>query len=369
MGNRMKRRASFIAAIAAAGMVLAACGGDSGAGDENTDGAFPTPNGGEVRLYNWTDYIDPELLKEFTEETGIKVVLDTFDSNETMLAKLQAGGTGYDVVVPSDYAVKQMIDLGLAIDIKVNTFPNAGNIKDNLVDVYWDPGRSYSAPYMYGTTGIAVNTKNADAAAIKSWKDFFAADDLTAVDVLKDQTEVVSAALRAVGVPTVDLCTTDKTKYAAAQKLLENFKPKIINSDGGIERMTKESSIVRMAWNGSAHRMTVEVPEIKYVYPAEGLNLWADNFVVPVGAPNVDNAKIFINWMMGAEAAAKASNFSGYDNGIKGSDAFMDESLKTDPAVVMSAEATALASPTPNCDLEARDLYTEVFTTWITSQG
>ena len=374
MASNKRRRASYVAALAAAGaLLLSACGGettaDSGAGEATAAaGAFPTSGSGEVHLYNWTDYIDPEQLKAFTAETGIEVILDGYDSNETLLAKIQSGATGYDVLVPSDYMVAQMIDLGLLENIGVNTFPNAGNIKDNLVDVYWDSGRSYSAPYMYGTTGIGCNfAAEPGCANITSWKDYFTSG-LDKMDSLKDQVEVVSAALRATGVPAADLCTTDKAKYAAAEELLAGFKPDVIESDGGIERVVAGTSNVRHAWNGSVHRMTVEVPDVQFIYPSEGLNLWADNFVVPVGAPNLDNAKIFINWMMEPKNAAWASNFSGYDNGIKGSDEFMDEALKTDPAVIVPADKVALLSPTPNCGEEARDLYTQVFTTWQGNQ-
>jgi spermidine/putrescine transport system substrate-binding protein len=374
MASNKRRRASYVAALAAAGaLLLSACGGettaDSGAGEATAAaGAFPTSGSGEVHLYNWTDYIDPEQLKAFTAETGIEVILDGYDSNETLLAKIQSGATGYDVLVPSDYMVAQMIDLGLLENIGVNTFPNAGNIKDNLVDVYWDSGRSYSAPYMYGTTGIGCNfAAEPGCANITSWKDYFTSG-LDKMDSLKDQVEVVSAALRATGVPAADLCTTDKAKYVAAEELLAGFKPDVIESDGGIERVIAGTSNVRHAWNGSVHRMTVEVPDVQFIYPSEGLNLWADNFVVPVGAPNLDNAKIFINWMMEPKNAAWASNFSGYDNGIKGSDEFMDDALKSDPAVIVPADKVALLSPTPNCGEEARDLYTQVFTTWQGNQ-
>lgn len=374
MASNKRLRASYIAALAAAGaLLLSACGGEStaggGAGDETPSaGAFPTAGTGEVHVYNWTDYIDPEELKRFTSETGIKVVLDTYDSNETLLAKLQAGATGYDVIVPSDYMVAQMTDLGLLQNIGVNTFPNGANIKANLKDVYWDKGRSYTAPWMYGTTGIACNTTAEPGCAnIKSWKDYFTAG-LPKMDSLKDQLEVVSAALRATGVAAADLCTTDKAKYLAAQELLAGFKPAVIDSDSGIERVVAGTSNVRHAWNGSTHRMKAEVPSVEYIYPSEGLNLWADNLAVPVGAPNLDNAKIFINWMMDPKSAGKESNFSGYDNGITGSDAFMDDSLKSDPAVVVPADKVALLSPSPNCGEDARALYTQVFTTWQDSQ-
>jgi spermidine/putrescine transport system substrate-binding protein len=374
MVSNKRHRASYVAALAAAGaLLLSACGGettaDSGAGESTAAaGEFPTSGSGQVNLYNWTDYIAPEQIKEFTTDTGIEVVLDTYDSNETMLAKIQAGATGYDVLVPSDYMVQQMVDLGLLQNIGVSSFPNGGNIKGNLVDVYWDPGRNYSAPWMYGTTGIACNFKAEPGCAnIKSWKDYFTAG-LPKMDSLKDQVEVVSAALRATGVPAADLCTTDKAKYLAAEELLAGFKPAVIDSDAGIERVVAGTSNVRHAWNGSTHRMTVENPDVQFIYPSEGLNLWADNLVVPVGAPNLDNAKIFINWMMDPKNAAGASNFTGYDNGITGSDAFMDQALKDDPAVIIPADKLALITPVPNCGEDARALYTQVFTTWTTGQ-
>ncbi len=374
MGNIKRRRASYAAAIAAAtALLLTACGGSSTSGTPtaaDTSAAFPTSGSGEVHLYNWTDYIDPEQLTAFTAETGIKVILDTFDSNETLLAKLQSGATGYDVVVPSDYMVAQMIELNLLQKVEPATFPNGKNIKPNLLnDIYWDAGRHYSAPWMYGTTGIACNTTaEPKCANIKSWHDYFTAG-LPKMDSLKDQVEVVSAALRATGVAPADLCTTDKSKYAAAADLLKGFKPAVIDSDSGIERVIAGTSNVRHAWNGSTHRMKDKVPGVEYIYPSEGLNLWADNLVVPVGAPNLDNAKIFINWMMDPAHAGAESNFSGYDNGITGSDAFMSDSLKSDPAVVVPADKTALISAVPPCGQDARDLYTQVFTTWLGEQN
>ena len=369
MRTTSRTRASILAAaLAASTLILSACGGSSKSGGDAA-APFPTAGSGEVHLYNWTDYIDPEQLKAFTAETGIKVVLDTFDSNETALAKLQSGATGYDVVVPSDYMVKQMIDLNLLQKVEPNSFPNGKNIKPAMLnDVYWDAGRHYSAPYMYGTTGIACNTKaEPRCSEIKSWHDWFTIG-LPKMDSLKDQVEVVSAALRATGTAAADLCTTDKAKYLAASDLLKGFKPAVVDSDSGIERVVAGTSNVRQAWNGSTHRMTVKIPEVEYIYPSEGLNLWADNFVIPVGAPNLDNAKIFINWMLDPKNIAAESNFTGYDNGITGSDAFMDAALKADPAVVVPADKQSLISAVPPCGQDARDLYTQVFTTWLSEQ-
>jgi spermidine/putrescine transport system substrate-binding protein len=390
--SRTRRRIGALTAIGIVGaMALAACGGETTVGDAGSAAAsaapatsavasaaasaagsaapsaapavaFPTPNGGELNLYNWTDYISPELLKRFESETGIKVNLDNYDSNETMLAKLQAGGANYDVIVPSDYMVKQMIELKLLEEVDPSTFPNGQYIKPEFLNVYFDQGRKYTAPYMYGTTGIAYDPTKTTG-PVTSWVDFFAKDNVAAgkVGTLNDQVEVIHAALRAVGSKP---CSTDKADYIKVEALLNDWKPNVavINSDGVIGRMASGEQTMHMMWNGAFHRAKADNPGLEYVYPTEGLNLWQDNFAVPVGAQNLDNAKIFINWMMDPKNIAEATNFVGYNNGITGSDAFFDKALAADPAVVPSAEQAALATPTEGCSVEAVDLYDQVWT-------
>lgn len=369
-----KRKATLLAIAAVSSLLLSACGGETTTGTgtsgdtEAVATAFPASASGTLHLYNWTDYIDPALLKKFTDETGIEVVLDVFDSNETLLAKLQAGATGYDVIMPSDYMVAQMIELGMLQKVDVASFPNGKNIAPEFMDVYFDPGRQYTAPYMYGTTGIACNTKLEPACAdIKSWKDLFTGNYKN-VNALKDQVEVVSAALRATGTNSDDLCTTDKSKYAAAEKMLSGFKPDVIDNDGGNERMITGESHIRMSWNGDTHRMKMENPDIAFIYPSEGLNFWSDHMAIPVGAPNPDAAKVFMNWMMEPANMAQASNFSGYNNAILGTATLLADELKNDPSVVVPEDAKTLLSPLPNCGEEARALYTQVFTSWLDSQ-
>jgi spermidine/putrescine transport system substrate-binding protein len=374
MSVKNKRRASFAAILAAGALLLSACGGESTATDEASApataaaGEFPTTGTGVVNLYNWTDYIDPALLEKFTAETGIEVILDVFDSNETLLAKLQSGATGYDVIMPSDYMVQQMVELGMLQNVDVASFPNGQFIAPEFMDVYFDPGRAYTAPYMYGTTGIACNTKlEPECENIKSWNDLFTGN-FANVNALKDQVEIVSAALRATGVAVADLCTTDTAKYIAAEELLAGFKPAVIDNDGGNERMITGQASIRTSWNGDFHRMKMENPDIIFIYPSEGLNFWSDHMAIPVGAPNLDNAKIFMNWMMDPANMGAASNFSGYNNAITGSFDFMSDELKNDPAVIVPEESKALLSPIPNCGEDARALYTQVFTTWLDSQ-
>ncbi len=385
--NTARRRIGGVLAIGVAGVLaLAACGGETTVGGEAPAASdapaasapastaaseaaseapavdFPTPNGGEVNLYNWTDYISPELLKRFEAETGITVNLDNYDSNETMLAKLQAGGANYDVIVPSDYMVKQMVELGLLEAVAPSSFPNGANIKPEFLDVYFDQGRQYTAPYMYGTTGIAYDPTKTSS-PVTSWADFFAADNPAAgkVGTLNDQVEVIHAALRAVG---AQPCSTDKADYIKVEELLKNWKPAVavINSDGVIGRMASGEQTMHMMWNGAFTRAQADKPELEYVYPTEGLNLWQDNFAIPVGAQNMDNAKIFINWMMDPKNIGEATNFVGYDNGITGSDAYMTPELASNPAVIIPEESKALATPTEGCPVEAIDLYDQVWT-------
>lgn len=383
--NRWKNRrpSGILLALGLTGiMALSACGGETtvGGGGEASSapassaaasdaaspeapaGDFPTPNGGELNLYNWTDYISPELLDRFESETGITVNLDNFDSNETMLSKLQAGGANYDVIVPSDYMVAQMIELGLLQEVDPASFPNGQYIKPEFMDVYFDPGRKYSAPYMYGTTGIAYDPTKTGV-EITSWADFFDADSPAAgkIGTLNDQVEVVHAALRAVG---SQPCSTNRDDYVKVEELLAGWKPgvAVINSDGVIGRMASGEQTMHMMWNGAFTRAQADNPNLQYVYPAEGINLWSDNFAVPVGAQNVDNAKIFINWMMDPANIGEATNFVGYDNGITGSSEFMTAELGANPAVVIPEEFKALAQPTPGCPVEAIDLYDQVWT-------
>lgn len=380
---RNRRASGIMLAFGLTGVLaLSACGGETtvGGGAETSSAPassaapaddaspeapaadFPTPNGGELNLYNWTDYISPDLIDRFESETGITVNLDNYDSNETLLSKLQAGGANYDVIVPSDYMVAQMIELGLLQEVDPAAFPNGQYIKPEFLDVYFDPGRLYTAPYMYGTTGIAYDPTKTGV-EVTSWADFFDADSPAAgkIGTLNDQVEVIHAALRAVG---AQPCSTNREDYVKVEELLTAWKPgvAVINSDGVIGRMASGEQTMHMMWNGAFTRAQADNPNLEYVYPAEGITLWSDNFAVPVGAVNVDNAKIFINWMMDPANIGEATNFVGYDNGITGSSEFMTAELGSSPAVVIPDEFKALATPVPGCTVEAIDLYDQVWT-------
>ncbi len=320
--------------------------------------------GGELNLYNWTDYISEDLLARFSEETGIAVNLSNYDSNETMLATLAAGATGYDVIVPSDYIIPQLIDQDLIQPIDAFALENAANIDPAFLDPYFDVGRVYTAPYLYGTTGLAVDTSQVPEPPT-SWAEFFAVPEGSdgSIGMMNDQIEVIHAVLRAVG---AQPCSTDPADYAAAEELLDAFKPavSVINSDGIIERMASGENSIHMEWNGAAYRSSLENPNLVYVYASDGLTLWQDNFAVPAGAPNLEQAKVFINWMMDPQNIAEATNWNAYGNAIVGSDAFVDDDLASSPMVVPSAEQLSYAAPVETCPLEATDLYDRLWTSF-----
>ena len=320
--------------------------------------------GGEVNLYNWTDYISEDLLARFSQETGIKVNLSNYDSNETMLATLAAGGTGYDVIVPSDYIIPLLIEQELIQPIDAHAMENAAHIDPAFLNPYFDAGRVYTAPYLYGTTGLAVDTSQVPVPPT-SWAEFFAVPEGShgSIGMMSDQVEVVHAVLRAVDAAP---CSTNPADYARAEELLDDFKPavSVINSDGIIERMAAGENSIHMEWNGAAYRSSLENPNLVYVYPSDGLTLWQDNFAVPTGAPNFEQAQVFINWMMDPANIAEATNWNAYGNAIVGSDASVDAELASSPMVVPGSQELSYAAPVESCPIEAIDLYDRLWTSF-----
>jgi spermidine/putrescine transport system substrate-binding protein len=319
----------------------------------------------KLNFYNWSNYFPPDLLKVFTEQTGIEVTHDQYSDNEALLAKLQAGSAGYDVVVPSDYMVDIMTKEGLLLALDKSLIPNTANILPPHDNPWYDKGRAYSAPYMWGTTGLTYDSERVpDGKLEESWKEFFEPrPELEGkIAALDDMVELYNAAAFYLG---VDQCTEDP---AVAQKILDVLqaqKPKLAlySSDGTIERMIAGEVIMHHQWNGASTRTTAERPTAVYMYPKEGVSFWADNLVVPKDAPHPKNAMIFINWLLDPKNIAEASNFTGYMNSVKGAEEFMKEELRNSAAVNMPAEFADRLRPSQNCSVAARELRDKVWTT------
>ncbi len=315
---------------------------------------------GELNIYNWGNYTSPELIEKFEKAHDVKVTLDGYDSNETMLAKVKSGATGYDIVVPGDYMVSIMIEEGLLAETNPAGMENFKNVDERWTDVYWDPGRKYSVPYQWGTTSFAVNTAVYDG-DIDTLAILFDPPDVLKgrINMLNDINDVINAGLRYLGHPR---CNKNKEQLKELNALLQNAKPHWRTmSYGTIEKLTSGDVDVSQNWNGASMRARKDVPTLKYAYPKEGFTGWMDNVAVLKDAPNLENAKLFQDFIMDPENAALISNFARYANGIAGSEKFMDQEMLDAPEIIMPANAPA-PDFVPPCDQEVVELYNKIWT-------
>lgn len=329
--------------------------------------AFGTISGAaaeEIHLYNWSNYFSPDLLEKFEKETGIKATIDNYASEDDLLAKLQAGGGGYDVIFPGPTTLGVMIEKGLVANIGVNKMENFKNVLGPFQTLVGDENREYSAPYMWGTTGFTYDPEMVPGGKLEeSWKELFEPrDELKGnIAMLNEMSDVWNAAAYYLG---VDKCTEDAAEAGKILDLLTAQKPsvKVYSNDGTIDRMAAGEVAVHMQWNGAAHRVKGKKANVVYVYPKEGVTFWTDTLAVPTNAPNMEGAKMFINWMMDPENAAAASNYTGYSNAIKGSGPFLSASLSEDPAVNMPEEFADRLSGFKACSPKSKELRERVWT-------
>jgi spermidine/putrescine transport system substrate-binding protein len=315
---------------------------------------------GELNIYNWGNYTNPKLIEKFEAKFDIEVNLDGYDSNEIMLAKVREGNTGYDIVVPSDSTVAIMIEQGLLAEVKPNEMENFKNMDPKWVDVYWDAGRNYSVPWQWGTTAFTVDTEvyggDIDTLALL----FDTPDELKGrINMLSDMGEVINAALRYKG---YDRCNSNNEELRDITEMLIEAKEDWRTMDyATIEKLTSGDVDLSQTWNGAAMRAREQRPSLVYAYPVEGFTGWMDNAAVLAEAPNMENAKLFLNFIMIPENAALISDFAKYANGITGSEEFMSEDLKTAPEIVMPASAPAPDFVKP-CPQEVTDMYNRIWT-------
>ncbi|MCX7345734.1 MAG: extracellular solute-binding protein [Alphaproteobacteria bacterium] len=283
---------------------------------------------GELNIYNWVEYTSPEMIAKFEKETGIKVTIDTYDTNETLLAKLKAGGTGYDVVMPSQHFVEIMVKEGLLQDTGVGQMANYKNLDPRWQKPSWDPEAKYCAPWQWGTASVAYR-KDLYGKELTSLKEFFEPDEAVKgkVQVFKSPDEVYNMANIYLGKP---FCSEDAEDAKAVQALFEGQKPFVVtyNSENQNDNLANGTSIMANNWNGFSMRARMDSKtDIHYAYPKEGVVGWFDSACVPVGAKNAENAKKFLDFIMKPENIALQSNYARYSNAIAGSEAFMDKDL------------------------------------------
>ncbi|WP_243405130.1 extracellular solute-binding protein [Pelagivirga sediminicola] len=315
---------------------------------------------GELNIYNWGNYTNPELIEKFEKEFDVKVNLDDYDSNEIMLAKVREGSSGYDIVVPSGYTVPIMIEQDLLAEVKPNEMENFGNVDPRWVDVYWDPGRNYTVPWLWGTTAFTVDTEVYDGDINTLALMFEPPQELSGrINMLNDMPEVINAALRYRG---YERCNSNTDELRDVTELLMNAKQHWRTMDyATIEKLTSNDVDLSQTWNGAAMRAREQRPTLQYAYPKEGFAGWMDNAAVLKDAPNMENAKSFMNFMMAPENAALNSNFARYASGISGSEEFMIEELLDAPEIIIPEGAPEPDFVEP-CAQEVTDLYNRIWT-------
>lgn len=316
---------------------LAACAGGTAEAPPPPDddaGALPSERCGDparlapqLNFFNWSDYMDPDILTQFEAECGVQVRQDIFSSNEDLIARIQAGNSGYDLIIPSDYAVEILISRGLLRELDHSNIPNMVNVNPAQMGLYYDPDNRYTLPYQWGATGLAYNTAHF-ATPPDSWAYVFdpelACQNTGFVSLLDDERETVGAALKYLGYSYND---TDPMHHAEAEALLIASKDCLAgyNSDNFNQTLAGEEVVLAQAWTGGAALARSENENIAFVIPKEGGAIWQDNMAIPIDAPNPYTAEVFINYVLDPEIGAQLSNYIYYFTPNQAAETLLDE--------------------------------------------
>ncbi|WP_186397012.1 polyamine ABC transporter substrate-binding protein [Stappia sp. TSB10GB4] len=311
----------------------------------------------QVRVYNWSDYIDESILADFTKETGIRVVYDVFDSNEMLETKLLAGGTGYDVVVPTGTFLGRQIQAGVFQKLDKSKLPNLSNVWPDIaarIEKY-DPGNEYAVNYMWGTTGIGYNVEKIKErmpdSPVDSWDMVFKPEIISkfadcGVHLLDTAEELFPAALNYLG---LEPDSSNPDDFAKAGELLMSIRPYIqkFHSSEYINALANGDICMAVGWSGDVLQARDRAAEagkdvtVEYSIPKEGAMMWFDNMAIPADAPHVEEAHAFIDYIMRPEVIAKATNYVFYANGNIASKEFVDQEILDDTAIYPSEETVA----------------------------
>ncbi len=286
----------------------------------------------KLYFYNWSEYIPSSILKEFTKETGIKVIYSTYESNETMYAKLKTQGEGYDLVVPSTYFVSKMRKEKMLMEIDKTKLSHFKDLDPNYLNKSFDPDNTYSIPYIWGATGIGINTDMADKTSLTSWDDFWNPEWEGQLMMMDDAREFFHIALVRLGYSTN---TTEPKEIEAAYHELKKLMPNVLvfNSDFPANPYLAGETPAGMLWNGSAYIARQEGASIDIIWPEKGAIFWMDSLAIPAGAKNIEAAHKMIDFLLRPENAAQIALEIGYPTPVKTAHSLLPKEFAEDPSI------------------------------------
>lgn len=313
-----------------------------------------------VSVYNWGDYIDPALIRKFEKETGWKVIYETFDSNEAMMAKIAQGGATFDVAVPSDYAISKMIEENLLLPLDHNKLPNLKYIEPRFLDLSFDPHNRYSVPYFWGTVGIVYNREMLGGKTITNWNDLWDPSLRNQILLVDGAREVMGMALNSLG---YSLNDTNKHHLREAKQKLDRLMPnvKAIVGDEIKLLLVNEEAAIGVVWSGDAAEIIAENDKLDYVVPEEGSNLWFDNMVIPKTAKNIEGAHAFINFMLDPKHAAQNAEYVGYSTPNKAALRYLPKDVANDQRFYPDLDSVGRLEVYENLGKRMLAYYNELF--------
>ena len=335
--RRISRRTALSGAAAAA--FLAACSKEVGtrSGGGGGDSEVSDELESSLNIFNWADYVNPKTYPQFEKEMDIKITEDNYASNEDALAKLQAGAAGYDIVVPTGYMIEIMRQEGILFELDHSKIPNLELVDSRFLDLPFDPGNRYSVPKDYGTTGFGYRSKFVKE-EMTSWEDFYrlASKYSGRYTVLDSPPEVVGSALKLLG---YSYNSTDPNELSEATDEIIKLKPHIRKITSSMrEIMISGEAYISLTWNGEIGYVALDAADATYVVPAEGTEVWTDNWAIPADPPHPAAAHAFINWQLQPKVQAQDTEYHYYGAVVDGEEEFLDPAIFNDPGVYPSGE-------------------------------